>query len=219
MNPDYKLVYRFLGYGVSVPEEPVLSLIHQIICEMQELITCQAVYSIFPIMNKEKNELYFSFGKICSKDLYNHLTDCEFTIWLAATVGSRIDRYIQKYSRVDSTHAVIAQAVGAMFIETYCDILNEQLRTDFLKDGIALRPRFSPGYGDFDISYQTMIFNNLDCKRLTGMSLMDSKIMSPSKSVTAIIGAYPASLAPILDNHVCGKCERCPNTTCEYRLE
>ena len=48
--------------------------------------------------------------------------------------------------------------------------------------------RFSPGYGDFDIGFQKEIFKLLNCPKNIGLSLCDSFIMSPSKSVSAIIG-------------------------------
>ena len=53
---------------------------------------------------------------------------------------------------------------------------------------IYTKNRFSPGYGDFDIVYQKDIFAILDCPKRIGLTLNSSLMMSPSKSVTAIIG-------------------------------
>ena len=50
------------------------------------------------------------------------------------------------------------------------------------------KPRFSPGYGDLSLEVQKEIFSLLDCPRKIGVSLGDSLLMTPSKSVTAIIG-------------------------------
>lgn len=50
------------------------------------------------------------------------------------------------------------------------------------------RPRFSPGYGDLPLALQRDIFHALDCARKIGLTLNDSLMMSPAKSVTAIIG-------------------------------
>ena len=60
-------------------------------------------------------------------------------------------------------------------------------------EGLSLRPRFSPGYGDFPLSMQTPIFDALDCPRKIGVSLNASLLMSPSKSVTAVIGLAPGA--------------------------
>ena len=50
------------------------------------------------------------------------------------------------------------------------------------------RPRYSPGFGDFGLEYQPYIFEALDCQRAIGLTLTDSFLMSPTKSVTALIG-------------------------------
>ncbi len=55
-------------------------------------------------------------------------------------------------------------------------------------EGRALRPRFSPGYGDLAIDAQKDIFALLDCERQIGLTLGDSLLMSPGKSVTAFAG-------------------------------
>ena len=58
--------------------------------------------------------------------------------------------------------------------------------------GLAVRPRFSPGYGDLPLALQREVFAALDCPRRIGLTLSDSLLMSPTKSVTALIGAGPA---------------------------
>ena len=49
-------------------------------------------------------------------------------------------------------------------------------------------PRFSAGYGDFSLEFQRNICDALDCQRKIGITLQESLIMLPTKSVTAIIG-------------------------------
>ena len=59
--------------------------------------------------------------------------------------------------------------------------------------GMSLRPRFSPGYGDLPLAVQREFMTLLDCAHLIGINLNESLLMSPSKSVTAIIGIYPSN--------------------------
>jgi cobalamin-dependent methionine synthase I len=54
-----------------------------------------------------------------------------------------------------------------------------------------LRPRFSPGYGDLSLSVQSDLLNVLDARRNIGLTLSDSLMMIPQKSVTAIVGLKP----------------------------
>ncbi len=58
---------------------------------------------------------------------------------------------------------------------------------------MSLRPRFSPGYGDLPLAVQREFMTLLDCAHLIGINLNESLLMSPSKSVTAIIGMYPSN--------------------------
>ena len=56
------------------------------------------------------------------------------------------------------------------------------------KEKGVIRPRFSPGYGDLPIEIQKDIFRALDCPRRIGLTLNENLLMSPTKSVSAIIG-------------------------------
>ena len=71
-------------------------------------------------------------------------------------------------------------AVGSSAIECFCDTKTE-------KFGPKNR-RFSPGYGDLDLKYQPLILNELSALKHTGITLLENLMMTPSKSVTAIIG-------------------------------
>ena len=76
----------------------------------------------------------------------------------------------------------------------------------------VLRPRFSPGYGDFDIRYQKSIMRMLDCAKNIGLTMTDSYMMTPTKSVTAVIGA-----SPVKERCPIAGCEACARTDCAYR--
>ena len=73
----------------------------------------------------------------------------------------------------------------------------------------SIRPRFSAGYGDLDVSFQKEIFGVLDCHKKIGLTLNDSMLMSPTKSVTAIVGIGP-------ERKHQSKCENCNVKDCEY---
>jgi hypothetical protein len=77
------------------------------------------------------------------------------------------------------------QALGSERVEALCD---EFCRLMAIESKRELRPRFSPGYGDLPLELQRDIFRLLEPSRRIGVVLNDSLLMSPSKSVTAIIG-------------------------------
>lgn len=152
--------------------------------------------------------------RIESCDLRKNLGGCKRAVVFAATVGLGIDRLIAKYSRISPARAVVMQAVGAERIESLCDAFERDIRDQAAERGLRLRPRFSPGYGDLPLSAQRQIFAALDCARLIGISLNESLLMSPSKSVTAIIGLSEDGEA------CCGTgCIGCDMTDCGYRRQ
>lgn len=73
-------------------------------------------------------------------------------------------------------------------LEEYCDECQKKIAEELEEEHLYLRPRFSPGYGDFDICYQEPIVRMLNCAKTIGLTLTDSFMMTPTKSVTAVIG-------------------------------
>ena len=138
--------------------------------------------------SRQKKLIQFGGHKLESYYLALNLKDCHEVILFAATLGPEVDRAIQKASRINAAKSVMLQAAGAMFIERYCDYLQDFFRTEELKSGNILCPRFSPGYGDIPLTVQKTFFEILQCQKNLALTLNDSLIMSPEKSVTAFIG-------------------------------
>lgn len=142
----------------------------------------KAVYTRVDI--KIENDIVdMGFIKVKSSNLAIHLADCDEAYIMAATLGVSIDRLHEKYNRILQTKAAVCDAAASALIESFCDYVS-----DFIIDGKDAVMRFSPGYGDFSLSHQTDILNYLDANKKIGISLTDSLMMVPSKSVTAIIG-------------------------------
>ena len=126
--------------------------------------------------------------KIKSHSLYLNLKECHSIYLFAATLGPEVDKIIQRNSKVNPAKAIILQAAAAMFIEEYCDLLQNHLLLQEKSENNILNPRFSPGYGDVNLNVQKIFFELLQCSKNLALTLNDSLIMSPEKSVTAFIG-------------------------------
>ena len=150
-----------------------------------------------------------------SKNLAENLTGCCEIVMFAATVGSGIDRLIARYGRVQKSKALFMQTIGAERVEALCDTFNDEINEIVKSEGGFTRPRFSPGYGDLPITVQKDFMRILDCQRKLGVTLSDSFLMSPSKSVTAIIGIGYGEDSEKNEKHT--GCSLCKKTDCEYR--
>lgn len=164
---DRREILRYAGVRGDMPEIEVL--LDECIAEIADKLTYKVCYSEFPAD-------YFDY--VGSASLRKHLDGCDRIILFAATVGIEIDRLIARYASISPTKSLLFQAIGAERIEALCDLFNSEFGGS----------RFSPGYGDLPIELQKDIFAALDCPRKIGLSLNESMLMSPSKSVTAIIG-------------------------------
>ena len=179
-------VLRYMGVTGSA-DGSVLELMHAALVESAPVWTPR-VCSREILIRREGDLLGIGTAQVHSVSLSKALCGCERAVLFAATVGLGIDRLIAAYSRTSPARAVCLQAVGAERIEALCDVFCTGLSEEYAGQGVTLRPRFSPGYGDLPLELQADIFKLLDCQHQIGLTLNDSMLMSPSKSVTAIVG-------------------------------
>lgn len=173
----------------------VIELMESCIAEVDSQLTFRVCWKEFPIQDLG-DRMDLGFTVTTSKSLQKNLENCDTVILFAATTGLALDRMIFKYGRISPAKGHMMQALGAERIETLCDTFNEEVRLEKEAQGLFLRPRYSPGYGDLPLEMQTDIFKALDCTRNIGLTLNDSLTMAPSKSVTAIIGVSKENRRP-----------------------
>lgn len=217
-------IYRYLGYRGITPDAVTDRLIQEVVQELADSVQPRNLYQVYQCriaegtpktvrlspMEAERSD-YVSF---CSDHLAANLKGCPYVVMMAATLGIEADKLLHKYELTNMVKASILQAVAAAAVESCCNILQEELRKKALLKGYYLRPRFSPGYGDLPLASQKDFFKALDCTKRLGITLTDSLLMYPTKSVTAFIGVTPHKESC----HI-GKCRQCNNTGCEFRDE
>lgn len=114
------------------------------------------------------------------------LEGCNRAVILGATVSAEADRLIRETSVVDMAAALVVDALCSAAIEQVCDRAEVEIFGDMPKNMRTYR--FSPGYGDLPIELQKDWLNYLNAQRRIGLSCTDSYLLTPTKSVTAIIG-------------------------------
>ena len=146
---------------------------------------CRAVWRRY-LLERDGETLDLGFTRTDSRDLREHLQGCGEILLFACTAGAETDRRIARAKLRSPAHALLMHAIGAQQVEGACDRLCGRLAKQF--PGRQLTDRYSPGYGDLPLALQRDIMEALDCGRTVGITLTDSLLMTPSKSVTAIIG-------------------------------
>ena len=122
------------------------------------------------------------------KDIREHLKNCNEIFLLGVTAGIELDRKIRRYMVTEPDIGVVLDSCGIQAVEQIADMAEQEIEACVSSEGYHLTWRFSPGYGDLPLDTQKELVQVLDMHRKIGVSLTDSCLMVPSKSVTAILG-------------------------------
>ncbi len=200
---------RYMGYKTSeeATEEQKQKL-NEVYEELAKVAHCRYHAVRLAIVLNTGDYVAFENGFVLnSKDLATKLEACDEAILFCATLGSEIDRELMQAAARGVEKQVMVQAVAASMLESYCDELETELLTkEDIDAGLCLLPRFSPGYGDLSIQVQPEFLRQVDAARRVGVTLTDGLVMTPTKSVSAVVGvAYKPGANP-LEHHDCSCC-------------
>lgn len=114
--------------------------------------------------------------------------ECRKCAVMAVTLGIEVDNSIRIAQGNDMLKAVVMDSCATEFIEKVCDEVEKKIKAEAEVLGKGTNLRFSPGYGDLPIDIQKNLLDVLDANRKIGLTVTNSSLMIPGKSVTAIIG-------------------------------
>ena len=218
-------VLRYAGMGSADPADIDPRIIEFADWAVEELYRqCRPRFTskIFSLETIPEIENGLRFGgvlDVTSRSLSINLKDCGEAVFFAATLGVEADRLIKQYSSRDMSQGVLMDAAAAAIIETYCDSCQVNLEKELNREYKTLRPRFSPGYGDFDIKHQRDFMRLMDLPRAIGVTVTEGGMLSPTKSVTAVMGVSRFRKYPNQEIERCTLhgCEACMKKDCIYR--
>lgn len=212
MDTRTKEAVRYLGYGKHAVDDHTLALVESSFEELEEAAGRRIIYRIFDLDIQENGCIQIGQMNIDSRNLKKNMNGCEKAIVLGATLGARVDMLMRRHSLTDMARVVTLQACATTLLEEYLDEWQRKMDEEMEEEGLYLRPRFSPGYGDFSIGHQEEILRMLDAAKTIGLTMTAGGMLTPVKSVTAVIGLSRIK-APC---HIKG-CEACEKADCMYR--
>ena len=186
---DLSCAAAYAGMGRRASEEEI-SLLEVAGRELARLLVPRVCYTELPVLHTSGG---VAIGGVpfCSDSLAMRLCDCDSAVLFVATVGGAPDRLMAKYSHVSPAASLAVSAVGSERVEALCDLFCAELVAENATRGRVTVQRFSPGYGDLPLSVQRDIFLVLAPHKHIGVMLGEGLLMSPSKSVSAIVGIKP----------------------------
>lgn len=184
-------VLRYLGYSGKKPDEETDRCIDEMILLADSVLSPKEIHGIFDTENcPDGIKLKGTDTVFGGNDIENHLDGSFRCILFAATLGAEAERQLNILQKKDMQKAVIFDAVCDTYIEEFSDVCCKKLKEEMRKNGLYINTRFSPGYGDLSIERQTDIISVLNCTKLIGLTVTDSFILLPRKSITALIGVF-----------------------------
>ncbi|GHV05123.1 vitamin B12 dependent methionine synthase activation domain protein [Clostridia bacterium] len=96
---------------------------------------------------------------------------------LAATLGAAADARLRTLEAWSMSDAAVFDACASAYIEQVCD-------------KVFAGARFAPGYGDLPLSWQAELCKLLETPKRIGLTVTDSFILLPMKSITSVIAPH-----------------------------
>ena len=173
---------RYLGVKGQAPAD----VAQQVRQALDRLLPLCSPHSVWCVLDKTA---FADLGlELPGQDIHQLLKDCDRAVLFALTLGAGPEQLIRREGLRSPTAALILDACASAACEQACDDLQRQLEEQLCSPGIFSTDRFSPGYGDLPLEFQKEIFKVLDCPKRIGLTLNESMLMSPTKSVTAFVG-------------------------------
>lgn len=186
MRPDIDEALRYLGVPAPAPAA-LRERAQHAADELSRAVRPRWVWRVFPLFQTDGGfDLPGTGIALTGNTARTMLSGCDGTVVLACTLGAQFDALLRTEQARDMSGAVILDALGSALVEAGCDAAQEEFAPRL--PGKFFTDRFSPGYGDLPLDLQPALCGLLDTPRRLGVTVGESLLMNPCKSVTALIG-------------------------------
>lgn len=214
LNMDKSEVLRYLGCNNQSVSEETSEMIDRLADHCLNIASPKSIYRRYRI---EQSADSISLSESCiilpGEDIVRHLDGCRSCVVMAVTAGMAVERELIRLQRISMTEAVVFDACANVYVESYADCIQGEIARVAASEGEYITDRYSPGYGDFPLEMQKVLIPALECEKRIGLTVTDSALLIPHKSVTAVIG-----LRDTPADKTCRDCKNCNMyNTCTMR--
>jgi len=141
------------------------------------------------------------------------LEHCSQVAILLVTIGKYLEETTSKLARDGlMLQATVLDAIGSDAVEKVADSVQGRIKEIAEAKGLVISRRFSPGYCDWNIGQQRMIFHALTGNTV-GVRLTGECLMIPQKSISGVMGIGPSK--DNVENY--NPCKFCSKQDCPGR--
>lgn len=208
---DTDEVLRYMGCPPEKAGEELRALVEDCSRELLAAVHPRWAWREVSLTHEAEGVRLESGLLLSGTDLKSHLAGCQRAAVFCAALGAEVDTLIRRAERRDMTRALALDCCASAAVEELCDQIELELQSKF--PGCFFPYRYSPGYGDLPLEIQGELLDLLDAPRRVGLCANESFLLTPRKSVTAILGISENQLEPTHRS-----CLGCPaREGCQYR--
>ena len=180
-----------MGYEPGIAPEPVTILTREVSEELCQLGDIRAEYKIFEKIrfdSEEKSVVIEGVAFAVNPIVYRQIKDSDEVALFICTAGPAIGEMSRRSMKEgDLLRGYIYDVIGSEVVENAADRMQAELKTEASARGKKITNRFSPGYCGWDVAEQHRLFGFFK-DNFCGITLTESALMNPVKSVSGIIG-------------------------------
>lgn len=214
LNIEPGFIDDYIGFTPGAAPEPFPLIISEIMEESEKLVKAEGGFALFRNINIDRENKKTIIGDVefdTKSIVTRHMDKSGLIAVFACTAGAEISRLAAGYNKNGHTvHAYIADSLGSIVVERAMDMIQEQLKSMMEKQGFRITNRYSPGYCGWELKEQMKLFGLLP-DHFCNISLIDSTLMKPIKSVSGIIGIGREVMYDLYT------CNYCKDVNCLYR--
>ncbi len=181
----------------EIEEKPLAESIKKAIDKAYTLIHGKGVFKTYAVTGVKENMVSVEGADdlFTGGAMVKLLGNCDFATLMACTIGSDLETEVERLQGLDEImDAYNLEMVGGWMADYMADRVDERIEREIVKLGYGRSMRYSPGYGDWSLEKQPAVLKFAEADRI-GISLTDSNIMIPRKSVSAVIGWVGGEIA------------------------
>ncbi len=179
-----------IGYdNGDEPSARITSLVNDYIENYHDLIAPSYSYTFCDIKWVEGSNIGLGDSIILrSRIIARLLARCEIVAVFTLTIGSYLEDMVTHLAEEGLVlQATVLDAIGSGITEELANHVENKIKRIANAGNLVISRRFSPGYCDWKVNQQKMVFRAMD-NDTGGVRLTDSNLMIPRKSVSGIIG-------------------------------
>lgn len=206
-------IVAVLGYREGSIPEHFDAMIDRALAEAAKCCRPRAGYRIVEAGRMARRHEAIAVGGIVfatQRIVAGALAQAEHVAVFAATIGPAFEQWARAAMADDPALGFIADAVGSAVAEALADRLHDRIEQAVAPRGWKVTNRYSPGYCGWSVAEQHHLFALLPAG-FCGISLSESALMQPVKSVSGVIGLGAAA------KHADYLCDVCKSPDCTYR--